>query len=281
MKSPEDAPEGIARTATHAHAARTRRRIRCIKLPSATTTSFLDLDQARGPLVVASLTTKPRGTLATWLKDSVRVAGAPDGVLLRRPQTVWDMFWCQARRHVRRRRIRPCRRRPARSGSSPGRAALPSRRTSSSPRSSCRSRQTARCSSATPSSRSTRTCAGRMNDVKSYVPPFALGEPLSGRRGRAGRRLPQRRVARGHVGRSTTSAGARPRSSDGRGMRRVDPASRPSRRRSACSGCRGSPRTSGSSTSAPSRKGRPSSSPARPARSGASRPSWRGCAAPG
>ncbi len=68
---------------------------------------------------------------------------------------------------------------------------------------------------------------GRMNDVKSYVPPFALGEPLTGRCGRAGRRLPQRRVARGHVGSCTTSAGARPRSWTGAACAAVDPSVAP------------------------------------------------------
>ncbi len=43
---------------------------------------------------------------------------------------------------------------------------------------------------------------GRMNDVKSYVPPFALGEPLTG--GAVGQVVASRndRFARGHVGRA-------------------------------------------------------------------------------
>ena len=50
---------------------------------------------------------------------------------------------------------------------------------------------------------------GRMNETRSYVPPFALGEPLSGRRRRSGRRLPERPAAGRCLGSCTTSAGAK------------------------------------------------------------------------
>ena len=76
----------------------------------------------------------------------------------------------------------------------------------------------------------------RMNDVKSYLPPFQVGEVMSG--GAVGQVVASRneRVPEGSW--VTNWLGWRELAlSDGRGLMPVDPPSRPSRRRSACSGC--------------------------------------------
>ena len=77
---------------------------------------------------------------------------------------------------------------------------------------------------------------GRMNDTRSYVPPFALGEPLTG--GAVGQVVASRND-RWPVGAWVVhDLGWREVAvSDGRGLRTVDPQPRPSRPRWACSGC--------------------------------------------
>ena len=104
----------------------------------------------------------------------------------------------------------------------------------------------------------------RMNDVRSYVAPFTLGEAMTG--GAVGQvavsRSPRHR--RGRLGR------ARARLARVGALRRRPVFARSTRRRrpcrplSACSGCPGSPRSTGSSRSAGRRRARRSSSPARP-----------------
>ena len=61
---------------------------------------------------------------------------------------------------------------------------------------------------------------GRMNDVKSYVPPFALGEPMEG--GAVGTVVESRspNLAAGDTS-STCSAGARQRSVPARGLQQA------------------------------------------------------------
>ena len=145
-----------------------------------------------------------------------------------------------------------------------------------------RARRRARCWSATLFMSVDPYMRGRMNDAKSYVPPFELGEPLDG--GAVGEVVasatPRRR-------RSATWVVARPRLARVRalGRRRARPLVDPQlgarrRRTSECSACPASPRTWACSTSAGRRRARPSSSPARPAPWAAwpaRSPSCKGC----
>ena len=63
---------------------------------------------------------------------------------------------------------------------------------------------------------------GRMNDVKSYVPPFALGEPLTG--GAVGQVIASRNERFAEGAWVVHGLGWREAAlSDGRGMRAVDP----------------------------------------------------------
>ena len=66
-----------------------------------------------------------------------------------------------------------------------------------------------------------------MNDVKSYVPPFAARRGDDGRRRRAGRRVAQRARSRRARGSCTTSAGASSRSRTGAACCRSTPRSAP------------------------------------------------------
>ena len=115
----------------------------------------------------------------------------------------------------------------------------------------------------------------RMNDVRSYVAPFTLGEAMTG--GAVGRVAASRnaRYAEGRLGAARArlarvGALRRRGAAPGRSRRRAR-----SRPRSASSGCRGSPPATASSSSAARRRARRCSSRARRARSAAPPGRWR------
>ena len=99
----------------------------------------------------------------------------------------------------------------------------------------------------------------RMNDVRSYVAPFTLGEAMTG--GAVGGSPPRGTHATPRAsGCSTSWAGASGRSRTDTALRRLDPPARPSRLRSVSSACPASRRGTGSSCSDSRRRARPCSS---------------------
>ena len=146
---------------------------------------------------------EPRGTLTPCLKDSVRVARRHDGSSMRKDSLV------TTRSREIRLAARP-RGAPVPTDFELAEVELPDPATA-------RSLVRNAFVSVDPYMR------GRMNDVKSYVPPFELGEPLTG--GAVGQVVEsrQRALAGGHAGSSTASAGARRPSPTGAGCGAVDP----------------------------------------------------------
>ncbi|GAB3116545.1 hypothetical protein GCM10027055_26170 [Janibacter alkaliphilus] len=107
---------------------------------------------------------------------------------------------------------------------------------------------------------------GRMNDVKSYVPPFAIDAPLDG--GAVGTVIASRSDDLA-VGTSVLHRlGWREHAVlEASSVTAVDTSAAADSAYSVCSGCRGSPRMPGCSSRVRCAKGTPSSSPGRPARS--------------
>ena len=121
---------------------------------------------------------------------------------------------------------------------------------------------------------------GRMNDRRSYVAPFALGEAMTG--GAVGRVAASRNADWPEGSWVLHSLGWREWAlSDGGGLQPVDRSSLPCRPRSACSACRASPPGTASRSSGSRARARRCSSRRPQAPSAASRVRWPGCSAAG